>query len=228
MRFVVRWAFRLVILAIVLGVAALLLKDTVLKSLTEHRLRQETGLEVRIGRLETGLFDSMVTVQDLKVFNPPEFGGGPMVHLPEVHLEWDAQALARQSLRLRLARIHLAELTVVKDKKGRSNLDLLTGQVPALTNLSVGTAKFNGWTFAGIDVLNLTIERLRVVDLKNPEKPYEINLGLRNVILRNVSSLSDVMTPLTARFLEKSLANILRPTLPSRPRPDRSTNAPRK
>jgi hypothetical protein len=229
MRFMVRWLFRLTLLGIVLGVATILLKDTVLKSLTEHRMRQETGLEVRIGRMETGLFDATLTLQDLKIFNPPEFGGGPMIYMPEIHLEWDAQALARQNLHLSLARIHLAELTVVRNKEGRSNLDLLAHKVPAITNLSNQPSVLNGWTFTGVDVLNLTIERLRVVDLNNPAKPYETNLGLNHEILRNVRSLADVMTPLTTRFLEKSLSSLFKAPASARPqtapKPDRLTNA---
>lgn len=223
MRFIVRWIFRLAILAIVIGVAAVLLKDTALRSLAERWLRQETGLEVRIGRIETGLFNSWMTIQDLRVYNPPELGGGALVLFPELHLEWDPQALARKNLHLRLARIHMSELTVVRDAKGHSSLDLLKSRMPALTNLAANMPARNGPSFTGIDVLNLTIERLRVVDLKNPGKPFETDVGLKNEIIRNARSLEDVTVPLTKRLLEKSLSGLLNLSPPAPPKPERST-----
>ena len=50
-----RWLFRLLILAIVLLVALVLLKDIIIKAVVEARLREATGMSVTIERLELGL-----------------------------------------------------------------------------------------------------------------------------------------------------------------------------
>jgi hypothetical protein len=227
MRFIVRWLFRLMILAIVLVVAAVLLKDSLLKSWAERRLSQETGLEVRIGRLESGLLTPTLTLQDFRIYNPPEFGGGPMVDFPEVHFQWDPSALARRCFHLRLARIHLSEFTIVRGKNGNSNFDFLSRKLPALKNLDQKLPDLGGWTFTGIDTLNLTVERLRIIDLAHPGHPFEQNLGLRNEVIQNVRSFSDVMTRLTTKVIEQSLPAFLNANPKSRsPAPNRATNSP--
>ncbi len=86
MRFLVRWTFRLVILAAVLAVALILSKDALLKSLAETQIRAQTGMDVRIGKLELGLFSPTLNVEDFKLYNPAEFGGSPLLDVPDLHV----------------------------------------------------------------------------------------------------------------------------------------------
>src|SRR5262245_22829621 len=106
MRFLIRWAIRLFIIFIVFLVALVLLKDTLFKALLEYRVRARTGLDVRIGRLEVGLSSPRLVMEDFKLYNSAEFGGSPLVEIPELRMEYDPTALATCRLHLRLLRLH--------------------------------------------------------------------------------------------------------------------------
>ena len=202
MRFVVRWAFRLVILVVVLGVALVLLKDTLLKSLVEQRLRRETGLEVRIGKLEAGLFTPTVHLERLVIHNTAEFGGGPFLDLPEVHLEYDRLALASRKLHLTLVRLNLAEVNMVKNQAGRTNFEWLEARQK---QKSTAAAASPGFEFTGIDLLNLSIGKLRFTNLQQPSQTREVSIQLHNEMLRNVKAASDLSELLVKLVLQKAL-----------------------
>ena len=184
-KFVIRWAFRLLILFLVLVVALLLLKDTIIKSVVEARIRAETGMEARIGKFETGLLSSTVTIEDFKLYNSAEFGGSPLIDLRELHLELDRNGLASRELHFKLVRVNLAEINVVENKDGKTNLEVLQELQKKKTGQQVDL------TFTGIDTLNLTVGKLRFSKLKQPGKVREVNIGLQNEILTNVRSAAD-------------------------------------
>jgi uncharacterized protein involved in outer membrane biogenesis len=193
MKFLVRWAFRLFIVLLVLAVGLVLLKDILAKALAEHQIRAQSGMDVKIGKLELGLFAPTLTVEDLKIFNRAEFGGSPLLEVPDLHIEYDLGALARRRLHLKLVRLSLTEVNVVENREGRTNLVL------ALDSLDIGAALPSaelqypiGLEFAGIDTLNLTLGRVKYTSLRRPEKATEVNLGLRNEIYTNIKSLTEL------------------------------------
>ncbi len=187
-KFVMRWSFRLLILAIVLVVALLLLKDSIIKGLAENRLRAETGMDVRIGKFEIALFSPTVTIQDFKLYNRPEFGGGVFVDMPELHVEYNRGALWRRELHLRLLRLNLSEVNIVSAKDRNTNIAALK---ELQQQRSKGVQK--GLDFTGIDTLNLTIGSLRHVEMEKPNrKPRVVNVDFKNRIVTNVKSESDL------------------------------------
>src|SRR4051812_33444689 len=99
MRRLIKWIFRLIVLAIVAVVLLLMFKDTILRKIAEHQIRAETGMDVKIGRLSSSLFSPDVTIENFKLYNTPEFGGTEFLIIPELHIEFDADALAAQKLR---------------------------------------------------------------------------------------------------------------------------------
>lgn len=211
MKFIVRWLFRLLLLLLVLTVAALLLKDSVLKELTETRLRQRTGLETQIGRLEANLLSPTLTLHNLKLFNHPEFGGTPFLEIPDATLEYDRFALATGRLRWRLIRLHLAELTVVRDAQGRANLPVIRAEI---THRATHPG-FATWRFGGIDTLNLTLERIRAYQLGSKSPPATFHLGLQNEILRNLRTPADVEQALLDLVARLGLGSLLHTPAPT-------------
>jgi hypothetical protein len=190
MRFLVRWAFRLFILLLVLAVALVLLKDILAKAFLEHQIRAQSGMEAKVGTVDLGLFSPTITVEDLKLFNRAEFGGSPLLDIPDLHVEYDLAVLARRRLRLRLVRLSLAEMNIVEAKDGRTNVVLgvdLGANGPGSQGRQV-----LGLGFAGIDTLNLTVGKIRYTSLRRPENTAEVKVGLRNEIYTNVRSLADL------------------------------------
>jgi hypothetical protein len=190
-RFVFRWAFRLLVLAIVLAVAAVLLKDIAARSLAEQRLRRETGWDARIGKAEFSLLEPRLRLENLVLYNPAEFGGSPILDASEIFLEYHRDELARGRTRLKLLRLSVREMHIVESAAGRTNLvDLLQRVAPETLDRSGKTGASE--RFGGVDMLNLSVGRVRYTNLRIPGRNEESNVGLRNVIVQNVRTEQDL------------------------------------
>jgi hypothetical protein len=191
MRFLVRWAFRFFILLLVVTIAIVLLKDMLLKAFTEHCIRSQTGMDVKIGKFEVGLFSPTLTIENLTLYNPAEFGGSPFLDVSDLYLECDARALATRQLHLRLVRLSLTELNIVEGKDGRTNLVLSLDGLNAPSN-GAQRESILGLEFKGIDTLNLSLGTVRYTSLRRPGKGTEIKLRLKNEVITNVRSITDL------------------------------------
>jgi hypothetical protein len=188
-KFMVRWTFRLLILAIVLMVALLLLKDTILKNLTEAGIRRATGMEVKIGSISSKLTRPILTAENVVLYNTAEFGGGPFLDIPELHLEYSGDARGRGDMHFKLVRINLREFNIVESKDGRTNI---TDMSAALQKAQTVNTNQPGYQFNGIDTLNLTVGKVRYISLRNPKRNQEMNLALQNEIIQNVRTWDDM------------------------------------
>ncbi len=204
-RFLFRWLYRGLLLAIVLATALVLVKDTLLREWILYRVPRVTGLETRLESAETRLFTGTLSLTGLQIFNSADFGGTPLLHLPELHLELDREALRYRELRFRLARVHVAEFNVVRNQRGETNLFALWRQVnERATAADAVTLSPPGLEFTGIETLNLTVGTVRFVDLGQPANSRELRVALTNEVLQNVKSTAD-FTPLLLRLLVREL-----------------------
>lgn len=204
-KFVFRWAFRLLVLAIVLVVGLLLLKDTIARSTLEKRIRSRTGFEVKMGRVELALLRPVFSVDHLKLYNPPEFGGGLFADIPDLHLEYVPRDVPFKGIRLKLLRLDLRELNIVQNGAGRTNLvDFMSR---AASEVEKGaTAKSNSDNLLnGVDLLNLSIGSVSYTDLKNPKRNQKIQVGMSNEIVKNVRSEQDIAAILFRAFLKAGI-----------------------
>ena len=78
-----------------------------------------TGMEVKIAKVDIGLLTPVISVEGVKLYNRPEFGGSPCLDLPELYVEYDKAALAARKLRLKLLRLSVAEMDLTRDNQGR-------------------------------------------------------------------------------------------------------------
>ena len=190
-KFVFRWAFRFVLLAVVLAIGMFLLKDNIARNLTEERIRRETGFDAKIGKLEFSLFSPRVTLENVVMYNPAEFGGSVFLNAPDVHFEYDRSKLALGKLHLTFLRLTLEEFHIVENQHGRTNLiDVLHKVAPEI--LGGGSGSGSKYTFAGIDTLNLSINEVRYTNLRLPKRNQELKLGLRNDLSHNLKTEQDV------------------------------------
>ncbi len=194
-KWIFKWLLRLTLVLAVLGVGLYFSKDPVLRVVAEKRIRSQTGLEAQIGKFSSGQTgtSTYVTLQNLKLYNTAEFGGAPFLDIPELHLECDAVALAQRKLRIRLARLNLAELHIVRNAAGQTNIFALQKLLnPGGTRKSSAAADVGGFEFQGIDLLNLSLGRAKFVDLKDAKNNREIRVDLQNQIFNNVKSDADI------------------------------------
>ena len=188
MKTLFRWAFRLLILLLVLLIAGILLLNTVAREIFEYKLAQRTGLEVKIRSVDVGLLNPRLTVEGLVVYNRPEFGGSPLLDMPELHAEYDRSALWSQKVHFRLLRVNIAQISVIEDTNGRLNLRLAEKQIrqSAATD-STGSTSVQ-YQFKGIDTLNLTLGTGYFRSLKNPKMNETLTPHMTNAVYSKVNS----------------------------------------
>jgi len=197
LKFIFKWLFRLLLLAVVLVVIFILSLDSILRVVVQHNIRAQTGMDAEIGRFHFGLIEPVVTIQNLKLYNPPNFGGTPFLDIPEIHVEYDLSALAKNQIHITLLRFNLGELDIVKNASGRTNLFSLGLALPAnetaakSKDLSVFKNK-TGLDFKGIDVLNVSVGTAKFIDLKDQRNNRSQNIGLDNQIINNVKTPADL------------------------------------
>jgi hypothetical protein len=194
-RWVLKWVIRLALAAAALVVVLLLCRNSILRTVTEHRIRAQTGLEVRIGKYSSDLFSPVVTVEDLRIYNTAEFGGTPFVNIREIHFELDPEALALHRLHFTLIRFNLAELDIVRNEAGQTNLFSLANKVrnhaPKGGESEIGRM-LGDFEFEGVDVLNVSVGKARFVDLKNAANNCESNFGLDNQVFKNIRTRDEL------------------------------------
>jgi uncharacterized protein involved in outer membrane biogenesis len=193
MKFFFKWALRLVILVVVLVVVFFLSLDTILRLVMENRIRAQTGMGAEIGKFSLGILNPTITIKDFKLFNPPSFGGTLFLDIPEVHVEYDRAALANRELHVTLLRFNLGELNIVKNEAGQTNIFSIA---PPPSGKKSGPPKSftkeTGYTFGGIDVLNVSLGTVRYMDLQDRKNDREQKIGLENLVLKNVKAPTDL------------------------------------
>ena len=195
-KFIFKWLLRLAVLAVVLVVIVLLSLNSILRVLVEHNIRAQTGMDAEIGRFKLGLTEPTMEIQNLKIYNPPEFAGTPFLDIREIHVEYDRAALLKHELHLTLLRFNLGELDIVKNEAGQTNIFALgLPASPKAPKPGTGAAELKKRTdleFKSIDVLNVSIGTLKFIDLKNPQNNREQKIGIENLPIRNVKSETDL------------------------------------
>jgi len=194
MKWFFKWLLRLFLLAVVLVVILLLSLNSILRVVAEHRIRAQTGMDAEIGKFSVSLVEPTVEIKDLRLYNPPAFGGTPFLSIPEIHVEYDRAALARHQIHVTLMRFNLGELDIVKNEAGQTNLFVLGAPLTAKRpGHGAATLKTQtGYDFNGIDVLNVSVGTVRFIDLKNQRNNREQVIGLDNIVIKNVKSEADI------------------------------------
>ena len=202
---------------VTLLLVGLLSFDWIVKRTIQSRVNASGVAEVEIGSLNIGLFRSHLEVRDLKVFGQSQFGGVQLLDLPELRVEYDRDAFKRQELKFRLVRIRINELTLMdgfaggqtnmfQRLQGYSELVVAyTNRIGELTNrIDLNRAQQVGnRTFRGIDRLELTLGRVRFVDVKDPlsEKMAALNINRR--VMTNIADLPG-LAPLAMELLVRT------------------------
>lgn len=187
MRRLFKWLLILVLLAVAVVVGLFLAKDAIAKAAVEQQIRSQTGMDVKIGRLSIGVLSPVATIENLKLYNTAEFGGTPFLDIRELHLEYDRDALAQRKLRVTLLRVNLEELTVVRNATGHTNLSILSAK-PASPSPKTAATDVD---FRGVEVLNVSLGKVQLIDLKNPRNNRLRNVNLQNQVFSNVKSPGD-------------------------------------
>lgn len=189
-----KWLIRLTILAVVLMVALLLARNALLRVYLEHQIHARTGMDAEIGSFSLGLAEPEITIQNMRLYNPPSFAGTPFLKIRELHVEYDPAALAEHKLHITLMRFNLGEIDIVKNQAGQTNIFSLGATALSKKTGNIGR-KFTeqtGLHFTDIDVLNVSIGTAKYIDLNNQRNDRTQVIGIQNCVLKNVKSAADL------------------------------------
>ena len=200
MKRIFKWLLRLFLAAVALVVVAvivlLLSYNSILRVTMERQIRAQTGMDAEIGSLNIGLISPVAEIKNFKIHNTPDFGGTPFLDIPEIHVEYNRAALARREIHVKLLRFNLGELDIVKNQAGRTNIFLSGIKSPGKNsgggNPLADFKKQSGYDFTGIDMLNVSIGKVKFIDLQDQRNNREQTIGIDNCVIPNVKSLTDL------------------------------------
>jgi hypothetical protein len=204
MKTIFKWFFRialaLVALAIVLVVVFLLAKDSIAKSLAEKNLRDNTGMDARIAKLDVGLMTPTINIEGLRIYNAPEFGGGTFFEMPELRVEYVPDDVRAGKLRFKTVRLNISEVTIVKSADGKLNMEAIDKELKKKSRGEKKRSDTPGVDFGGIDTLYVTIGRIRMIDLGNPKNNFEQVVGMKDVKGQNLKTEDELKYWLTLQI----------------------------
>jgi predicted membrane metal-binding protein len=201
-------ALKWLLILLALGIAVLLVlffsRDAILRHTAIANIREQTGLTAEIGTFHVGVREPVIQITDFKLQNPPGFGDAPMLVIKEVFVEYDLHALKQEKvLHVTRARFNLAELAIVKNAAGKTNLFELGLALPKeKSKKGRGLDEFKrrtGLDFAGVDELILTVGTAKFIDLKNPANNREQNFAIEDHPLHHVTNPTGVVALLALR-----------------------------
>jgi len=197
-----KWLFRLVLVLVLLIILLILFLDPIAKTVAERRIRDQTGLPVKIGKVSIGLRHPTLAIEKFRLGNSPDFGGSTFIDIPLLRIQYDLPALRSRKIHLNSVLFNLAELHVVQNKEGKTNLQAVQERGKEKSPSAPGRAPVE---FEGIDTLAVTIGRLKFTSAKNEARNEEAYVGYKNETVKNVRSFKD-LEPLIARIrLEKKV-----------------------
>lgn len=193
-----KWGLRLLLAAVVLLVIFILSLDSILRAVMESRIHSQTGMSAEIGKFHFGPIDHVIEIKNLELYNSAKFGGTPFLSIPEIHVEYDADALKRGEVHITLLRFNLGELDIVRNQDGETNILSLGAELPEKRSarsedesLAELKKKYNV-EFKGIDCLNLSVGTFKYRDLQNQTNNLEQKIGIDNLVITNVTSTADL------------------------------------
>lgn len=186
------WWLAFVVLAVV--ILTLVYREMIVRNIAEAKIRKATGLDAEAGSVSFSLLEPKLTFDNLKLYNNTNFGGTLFMDVPEMHVEFDRAALRHHELHITLLRVKVAELDIVKNSSGETNLFALARKL--VPNQAGGGrrefAPVNGWTFTGIDTLNVSLGTIKFVDLKSQLHNRALLMSLQNRIINDVKKPADL------------------------------------
>ena len=194
-RKVFRWLICASVAVIILVIIGILSVDTIARFTAERRVRAETGMETKIGKFTVGFASATIHIENFVMKNPAQFGGETFVDMPELHFEYDREALRSGKLRFKLVRINIAEIHVVENKDGLRNVDELQKHQAKSKSSNTSTNRDElPFVFDGIDALDVTLRIARFTNLGDPRKNMATDLGIRNETFNNLKTEMDFQT----------------------------------
>jgi uncharacterized protein involved in outer membrane biogenesis len=222
-----KWIAAVLGVLLLICVTLLIFKDAVLRKVAEYSVERETGVDASIGGFKLDLGAASVRITDFRLHNPPGFGDGVLLYMPEMFLEVDRQASTNGALRFREARVHLAELNVVRNAQGQTNIMNLQDKLSRKPRKK--KTESDDLKFTGIGELHVSVGAVRYEDMQDPTLNQAFNIGISNEVVTTIKSEKDLEEWATAFLIRVVIQQALlksrnQPSLLDMLRPPPGTN----
>lgn len=191
------------------GVAAYAAREPLIRKGFETAVTSLTGFETHVGRIRLQLPEAVIHLEDLQIYNPKSFSEKIFVNIPEIYVAPDLGAiLRRESIHFYKIRFAVKEVNVVKDKKGVSNIGMLSsiGKSGA-GKQSAPKEKAPAIPFK-VDRLELTLRKVSFKDHsagrlvgKIPTKNAAVDLHIEKQVYENITDPKAIVNILILKIL---------------------------
>jgi len=100
-------------------------KNIIAKVAIEKGVQAATGLKLKMAKLDIGLLKTHVGIDELQLFNPPEYSDRVMLDMPEIFVNYNLSDLFKGKVHVEDFRLHLKEFVIIKNADGELNLNAL-------------------------------------------------------------------------------------------------------
>jgi hypothetical protein len=198
----------LIILVVALGFARNLIGQT----LVVRGVKAMTGVELSLGKLDVGLTKHFVSLESLKILNPPNFTEKFMADFPVIYADYNLGDILKGKVHFAEIRINLQEFAVVKNQNGEININSLKSLAPKAGEKQSQKAPSQAAPQIQIDNLALTISKVVYTDYssgKPEKKEFNLNLDERFKDITDPNALVNlIVVKALSRTTIASLANI--------------------
>ncbi len=201
----------IIIILIIVIVGGVLGRNIIAKSLISGGIKVITGLSLKIDRLNIGIFKRIVDVKGLKLYNPSEFSERIMVDIPRIYIDYDLGAFLEKKIHFKEVTLYLKEFIVVRDKKGKLNLDSLKIVQDKKAKTEPKERKEQKPSGFKIDILKLKIGKVVFKDYSKGIKPEikEFNINIDETYKNITNPYSFVSLIVTKALMNTTIASII-------------------
>ena len=171
---------KLITIVFILFAIIAVTKNLVTKIVISVGVQAITGLELNIKSVNIGIFETLISIKDLKIFNPDGFEERFMADAPEIYADYNIEDLLKKKIHFSEIRLDLKELVVIKNRDGELNVNSLkVVKKKQSVRAKAGHKRSN----LEIDVLQLKIGKVTYKDYSSGRTPkvreYNININER-------------------------------------------------
>ena len=187
-----------IILAVVVVLALGFFKNGLAQSILTGTMSSVAHVPVRIGGVDLSFLSASIRIKNLEVHNPSGFSDKLMASIPQIFIDFEPSELFKGRAHFKEVRLDLKELTVIKDKNGRLNVDAVKP-----TEKQKNEAKQKAKAPAGskppkllIDKLSLSIGKVVYKDYSRGGQPQvqTFDINIQNREYRNIDNPSAVVS----------------------------------
>lgn len=111
--------------AVLFLVVISLVKDKIIEVSAENICTRVTGVKLDIDSLKVGLVRPVISIKDMKLYNPKGYPTEIMADIPEVYVHYNLPEMMTGKIYLEELRFNMKELDIVRNDEGKVNLDSL-------------------------------------------------------------------------------------------------------